>query len=917
MRLLKTLGTYVVLLAFVFSGVTSAFADSAGGSTNFSVSPVSAPAPGFATYTGMLLSGGTMVGDGGSQWGTPPIGMNVLGVNANVLALPSLSAGSNAIGSITNSSFGINGTLPAFTSPPTVNVGTFPALSAGSNTIGAVTEASGPWTFNLTQQAGAALSVPTAWGIAPAGGALVPNVNANIVAGTVSASFSGYSPVVYGAQVTVNNTSQRQAVSGSTVVLYNIGTNNAFTTIGNSSVTASTNMDVLYPNCWITYAVGANTDVALITASSTTTVNVSNGAGLPGGGCSATLTGASTVTANQGTATGGTAWPVSLAALPALAAGTNAIGSITNTGFNVTGTLPAFAATPTVNLGAIAGTATATNQEVTAAGTSAASAQGVQGVTGGVPFPTTAGPNTVTTGSISAIDSVTVCSATPPPIQTQCTGTPATGSSANVTAGNAGELYITASTAGGVLSAIQLSTEVSNDNITWYGRGLFLDSNAAPIWKNGISNGIFSGVAIGGVPYFRIRATTFTVSSGAPVVTITITQSQATPFVYVGNLPTGSNGTASVAAVSIQGNGPTALPVGTNLQQMAAVTLAAPTAWGTAPAGGSIVQDMNVNCIVGCAGNSSVGLVATTAPGSATYNGMLISGGNMVGASGSAWGSAPTGLNVLGVNADVLSLPALAAGTNAIGSITNTSFGISGALPALSAGSNAIGSITNTGFGITGTLPAFAATPTFNLGTIGGAATAANQEVTIAGTTATSAQAVQGATNGVPVTTADSGTKTTASPALGAGGAGLTGWDSQLDADIQAGFDTGTQSSKVSTVSPYPLGAVPITASATGTTAATTATLTNVTGHTTYICGYSVRANATAATTVLNTVTGVITATLSSELWVAPNASGIGVDEQIFMPCIPASAISTSIAVVSGAPGTGGLVSVKAWGFSL
>jgi hypothetical protein len=120
-----------------------------------------------------------------------------------------------------------------------------------------------------------------------------------------------------------------------------------------------------------------------------------------------------------------------------------------------------------------------------------------------------------------------------------------------------------------------------------------------------------------------------------------------------------------------------------------------------------------------------------------------------------------------------------------------------------------------------------------------------------------------------------------------------------------------------SLTSQYPATAVPITASATGTTGATTATLTNVSGHTTYICGYSIRANATAATTVLDTVTGVITATMSSELWVAPLASGIGVDEQIFTPCIPASAVSTSIAVVSGAPGAGGLVSVKAWGYSL
>ena len=43
----------------------------------------------------------------------------------------------------------------------------------------------------------------------------------------------------------------------------------------------------------------------------------------------------------------------------------------------------------------------------------------------------------------------------------------------------------------------------------------------------------------------------------------------------------------------------------------------------------------------------------------------------------------------------------------------------------LNTGSNAIGSITNTGFNVTGTLPAYAATPTFNVGTISTIATEA------------------------------------------------------------------------------------------------------------------------------------------------------------------------------------------------
>lgn len=113
----------------------------------------------------------------------------------------------------------------------------------------------------------------------------------------------------------------------------------------------------------------------------------------------------------------------------------------------------------------------------------------------------------------------------------------------------------------------------------------------------------------------------------------------------------------------------------------------------------------------------------------------------------------------------------------------------------------------------------------------------------------------------------------------------------------------------------YPSGSVAITASATGTTAATTATLAGTSGKTTYICSYSVRANATAAATVTDTVTGVITATMSSILWVAPLASGLGVDEQIFTPCVPASGTNVGIAVVSGAPGTGGTVSVHAAGY--
>ena len=117
--------------------------------------------------------------------------------------------------------------------------------------------------------------------------------------------------------------------------------------------------------------------------------------------------------------------------------------------------------------------------------------------------------------------------------------------------------------------------------------------------------------------------------------------------------------------------------------------------------------------------------------------------------------------------------------------------------------------------------------------------------------------------------------------------------------------------------SQYPAGSTPVTASATGTTGATTATLATGASVTTYICGFSIRANANAAATANSTVTGTITGTLNFTQWTAPNASGIGITEMIFNPCVPASAVNTGIAVISAAPGTGGVVSSTAWGYTL
>lgn len=116
--------------------------------------------------------------------------------------------------------------------------------------------------------------------------------------------------------------------------------------------------------------------------------------------------------------------------------------------------------------------------------------------------------------------------------------------------------------------------------------------------------------------------------------------------------------------------------------------------------------------------------------------------------------------------------------------------------------------------------------------------------------------------------------------------------------------------------SPAYFGATPVTASATGTTAATAATIPAVAGKIAYLCGFSIRANATAAATGDATVTGIKTGTLHFTQFTAPLASGIGIVEPpLGSGCLPASAANVAIVVTSAAPGSGGVVSVSAWGY--
>lgn len=131
------------------------------------------------------------------------------------------------------------------------------------------------------------------------------------------------------------------------------------------------------------------------------------------------------------------------------------------------------------------------------------------------------------------------------------------------------------------------------------------------------------------------------------------------------------------------------------------------------------------------------------------------------------------------------------------------------------------------------------------------------------------------------------------------------------------GLNAGTNTiGNVGLTGQFPNGATPITASATGTTGATVATLAANATKTTYICGFTITSDATAALAGAATVTGTITGTLNYIQNVG-SATAAGLLSQNFSPCIPGSAVNTGVAVNSVAAGTGGATAVTAWGFQL
>jgi hypothetical protein len=97
------------------------------------------------------------------------------------------------------------------------------------------------------------------------------------VSGAFSASLSGFTPgSAYASPLSVTTTSSRVALpAGQVVVVYNVGAIAAFVQLGGTAVTATPSNDVVQPNSWMAFSVGANGFLAAVTTSGSTTLNLS------------------------------------------------------------------------------------------------------------------------------------------------------------------------------------------------------------------------------------------------------------------------------------------------------------------------------------------------------------------------------------------------------------------------------------------------------------------------------------------------------------------------------------------------------------------------------------------------------------------------------------------------------------------
>ena len=628
---------------------------------------------------------------------------------------------------------GLTGTLPNFASTPTFNIGTAPTFT--TNTQGAVTTAAPIYTNNsnaaLSLTTNGSLRVDNSTNVQPVSGNVTANIGStnglaldatvgtlfkagqNIgnssfgISGTLPA-FAATPTVNLGTvpTVTVNNlgtvsttapvytsgnnsalslttagalridgSGSTQPVSG--VVTANLGTLNGaatsakqdslLTAIGNpfqaGGTIANTSFGSTQNGLWSVSGLGAVTTAAPSYTNGTTaalSLTPSGALRVDTGTTSQTVTG--TVTANVGT-TNGLALDTSVNTL--FKSGQN----IGNTGFAINGTLPAFASVPTVNVGTFPTLTSNTQAAVT-----------------------TASP-TYTTGTNAAL-SLTTSGA----LRVD-TGGSTQSVSGTITA-NLGTLNGAATAAGVAAVNTTLGTPFQTGGSI--GNTSF-GATQSGTWNIGAVSSITNPVAVTGT-FYQATQPVSVASLPLPVGAATSSKQDSlltalgSPLQAggsIGNTSFGISGTLPAFASTPTFNIGTAPTLIVNTQT--AVTTAAPI----------YTTGSNAALSLTTAGALRTDSSGTTQPVSGTVV------ANIGTTNGLSLDTTTNTLFKAGQSIGNTSFASTQSGTWNVG---------------LSTGSNTIGSIANTQFGISGTLPAFASTPTVNLGTLNGAATAAKQD---------------------------------------------------------------------------------------------------------------------------------------------------------------------------------------------
>ncbi len=150
-----------------------------------------------------------------------------------------LPAGTNEIGAITNTSFGISGTLPAFAATPTFNIGTAPTLTF-SNT-------------SFTANAGtnlntSLLALESGGNLAGINGKLPTSVGAKASTGSLSVTqaYAATSTLANVSAATSSTTLLNANNARKTVVIVNDSTATLYINL-NASVASTTNYSILLP----------------------------------------------------------------------------------------------------------------------------------------------------------------------------------------------------------------------------------------------------------------------------------------------------------------------------------------------------------------------------------------------------------------------------------------------------------------------------------------------------------------------------------------------------------------------------------------------------------------------------------------------------------------------------------------------